>query len=89
MSDRAFIKANGKGMSGPKKLALLVAYLAKGDAAARISTTDITSSWNRLTGVLGMKFNPAHASRARENDWVDTEKTGVYHLRPNWKAIFQ
>lgn len=89
MSDRAFVKANTKGMSGPKKLVMLVAYLAKGQETARVPVTDITAAWARMTGVLGMKFNPAHVSRARDNDWIDTEKTGVYLLRPSWKSVLE
>jgi hypothetical protein len=89
MSDRAFVKANTKGMSGPKKLVMLVAYLAKGQETARVPVTDITAAWARMTGILGMKFNPAHVSRARDNDWIDTEKTGVYLLRPSWKRVLE
>lgn len=89
MSDRAFIKAHTKGMSGPKKLVMLIAYLAKGQETARVPVTEITAAWARMTSVLGMKFNPAHVSRARDNDWIDTEKTGVYLLRPSWKSVLR
>lgn len=88
MSIRAFVKRHSKGMSGPKKFALLVAYLAKGDHGKRVSRAEVENRWNKLTSVLGMRFNPAHASRAKEYDWVDTEKSGSYYLRPSWKGIF-
>jgi hypothetical protein len=87
MPIRAFVKRHGKGLSGPKIFVLLVAYLTKGDLKARVSLAEIEKNWNKLTSLLGTKFNPAHTSRARENDWLNTEKTGSYHLRPKWKEI--
>ncbi len=87
MPMRAFVKRHGKGLSGPKAFSLLVAYLTKGYTNKRISIPEVEKRWNKLTSLLGMKFNPAHPSRARENDWVNTEKAGLYHLRPGWKKI--
>lgn len=86
---RAFVKAHCKDMSGPKKFTLLVAYLACGDASKQVPRADVEKSWNKLTGLLGTSFNPAHTSRARENDWVNTAKAGSYHLRPRWREILR
>jgi hypothetical protein len=33
-------------------------------------------------------FNRFYSSAARENDWVDTKKPGVYFLRPSWGSAF-
>ncbi len=90
MQIRAFVKKYAKNMSGGKKFTLLVAYLTKGDASKRVALAAIEKHWNKMTakGLLGMKFNRLYTSRARENDWASTEKTGSYHLRPAWKEIF-
>src|SRR5437899_2896516 len=48
MSIRAFIKANTKSMSGPKKLVMLIAYLAKGQETARVPVAEITGAWTRM-----------------------------------------
>lgn len=91
MPIRAFVKRHGRDMSGPKKFALLVAYLTKGEMNKRIPLADVESQWNRMTSkdLLGMKFNRLYSAKARENDWVATEKQGLYHLRPDWRDIFQ
>lgn len=87
---RAFIRKHAMGMSGPRKFTLLVAHLTKGDANKKISLTEVKKQWNRMKskGLLGMKFNGFYTAEARENDWVATEKTGSYHLRPSWNKIF-
>ena len=90
MPIRPFIKKYSTGMSGPKKFTLLIAFLAKGDATKRVPLENIKKQWNKVTAknLLGMKFNPFYSGRAKDNDWVDTEKTSLYYLRPSWKAIF-
>lgn len=87
---RAFVKRYAGGMSGPQKFALLLAYLAKGDSGKRISLEDIHRHWNKMTakGLLGVKFNRFYSATARERDWVSTEKSGLYYLRPSWHEIF-
>lgn len=86
---RAFIKKYSSNMIGAEKFALLVAYLAKGDESKAISLPEIQNEWNRMTELLGGKFNRAYTVRVRDNDWVNAEKTGSYHLRPSWKSIFE
>lgn len=86
---RAFVKRYAGGMSGPQKFALLLAYLTKGDSSKRISLDEIQRHWNKMTarGLLGVKFNRFYSATARERDWVSTEKSGLYYLRPSWREI--
>jgi hypothetical protein len=87
---RAFVKKHSNGMNGPKKFALLVAYLTKGEVSKQVSLVEVVKQWNKMTGkgLLGMKFNPVYTVRARESDWVHAEKAGMYKIRPAWKEIF-
>ena len=89
MPIRPFMKAYSNGMSGPQKFALLVAYLAKSDEQKTIALADIEKEWDRMTELLGGKFNRAYSGRARNDDLVAAEKAGFYRLRPNWQAIFK
>lgn len=86
---RAFVKKHSGSMNGAKKFTLLLAYLSKGNDSVSVNLSDVESHWNRMTakGLLGMKFNRLYSSEARDNDWAATEKSGVYKLRPSWKAI--
>src|SRR5579859_587127 len=83
---RAFMKAHARTLSGPKKFALLVAYLSKNDPKTPVPFTDIERNWNKMTGLLG-KFNPAHSTRAKDNGWVDSPKQGSYVIVPGWEVI--
>jgi len=88
---RAFVKRFSPGMNGARKFTLLVAYMAQGDDTKRVALGDVEKKWNSMkaSNLLGMKFNRRYSSQAKENDWVNTEKTGVYYLRPSWKEIFE
>ena len=88
MNERAFAKQHAGGLSGPKKFALLLAYLAKGDCSKRIPLKDIQKCWDRMTALLGGKFYRKYSNKAREYGWADTKKTGTYVLRPHWLRIF-
>lgn len=83
---RAFMKAHARTLSGPKKFALLVAYLAKNDPGTTVPFTDIERNWKNMTGLLG-KFNRAHSTRAKDNGWVDSPKQGIYVIVPDWEVI--
>jgi hypothetical protein len=83
---RAFVKAHARNLSGPKKFALLVAYLSKNKPEKTVPLTDIERNWNKMTGLLG-KFNPAHSTRAKDNGWVDSPKQGIYVIVPGWEVI--
>jgi len=88
---RGFIKKYSKSLSGPKKFALLVAYFSKGELKKETLLDEIEKNWNKMKSqeLLGMKFNRTYAVRAKENNWVEAKKQGVYSLRPLWKEIFQ
>ena len=81
---RPFIKRHAKGASGPRKFSILVARLANGDVKAEVAFKDIEKQWNKMTQLMGGRFNPAHASRAKDNGWVDTPKHGVYKRLGGW-----
>ncbi|MBI2997285.1 MAG: hypothetical protein HYY46_02320 [Deltaproteobacteria bacterium] len=84
---RPFVKSYAKGLSGPKKFALLVSWLSKGDGKNEVALKEIERYWNRMTSLLEMKFNRFFPARAKDNDWVESKKKGFYNLRPNWKDI--
>lgn len=86
---RPFIKKYAIGMSGPKKFTLLVARLAGGDARKEISLVELEKAWSSMTALMGMKFNRFFSQQAKDNDWVETKKKGVYTLRPSWVEILK
>ncbi len=88
---RPFVKTYGKGLSGPKKFALLLSWLSKGDLKKQVPLSEIQKQWNRMTAkpFLGMKFNRFFPAEARSNDWVELKKKGLYSLRPSWRDIFR
>lgn len=81
---RAFIKRNARDLSGPQKFTMLLARLAGGKAGVAISRGSIEKTWNRMTELMGGRFNPAYTTRAKDNGWVDTPKPGSYALLPGW-----
>jgi len=87
---RPFVKKYSKGMSGPKKFTLLVAYLTKADQKKTVNLEEVKNQWNKMTNkaLLGMKFNLFYCSSAKDNDWVHTPSTATYTTRPSWKDIF-
>jgi hypothetical protein len=87
MPIRAFFKKYQAGLSGPKKFALLVAYLSKGNLQKSVPTADLRKNWNRMKGLLGFEFNTFYSTSAKDSDWVNAEKNS-YRLRPSWKEIF-
>jgi excinuclease UvrABC ATPase subunit len=86
---RPFVKLYSKGLAGPKKFTLIVAYLSKGDFKKEVTLAEIEKTWNKMTAphLLGMKFNRFYAGQAKDNDWVETKKKGTYNLRPSWKVV--
>jgi len=88
---RPFIKQYAKGMSGPKKFTLLLSRLVKGNLKQEITLEEIEKNWNKMKSedLLGMDFNRSFAGRAKNNDWVDSNRRGVYNLRPSWMAILK
>jgi len=47
MNKRAFIKKYSKGMSGPKKFVLILAYLVKGEIGKEKSLDEIKKHWKK------------------------------------------
>jgi hypothetical protein len=84
---RAFVNDHARQLSGPQKFALLLAYLSKGNPETEVAFTDIETNWNKMTGLLGGKFNRAHSTRAKDKGWVDSPKHGVYVILPSWEEI--
>lgn len=85
---RAFVKRHARGMGGAQKFALLVAYMSKGDTHKQVPLADIEKQWNKMKTLLDGKFNGAYTVRAKEHEWADSPKRGVYVLLPGWKGIF-
>jgi hypothetical protein len=82
---RAFMKQHAKRLGGPAKFTLLLAWMTKGKAGDAKSSRDIEKAWNKMTELMGGKFNPAYTTRAKTNGWVDTPKrTGSYVLLERW-----
>jgi len=89
VNERAFAKKHAKGLSGPKKFALVIAYLAKGDPKKEIPLKAVEKVWNRMTALLGGRFNRFYSNKAKENGWVNSTKNGMYALRPEWREILE
>ncbi len=81
----AFMNKHARGLKGPQKFTLLLARLAKGKTSQQVPRTQLKSHWNKMKVVLGGKFNPAHANRAKAKGWVDSPKHGLYTLSISWK----
>jgi len=88
-SERAFIKAYAKGLSGTRKFVLLVAYTAKGQVGKEVELNDVSKRWNRMTALLGGKFNRFFSNTAKDDGWVDTLKKGTYVLTSSWKDALE
>jgi hypothetical protein len=85
VNERAFMKAHARALSGPRKFVLLIAYLAKGQVGREVALSDIQKRWNRMTALLGGRFNRFFSATAKDNGWVNTKKKGMYILAPTWK----
>jgi hypothetical protein len=86
---RPFIKKYASGMSGPKRLALLVARIAEGDLSTDVERTQVRKVWNTMTSLMGGRFNSAYDTRARDSGWISSPKPGLYRLLSTWEDILQ
>ena len=86
---RAFAKRFAKQKNGAQQFTLLLAHVSKGDTAAEIPRTDIEAAWGTLVGLLGGPFQSIHATRAKENGWVDSPRRGTYKLSPDWQECIE
>jgi hypothetical protein len=84
---RAFIKKYAHAMSGPKRLTLMVAWMAKGQPNVQVARAEASKTWNKMKGLMGGAFNSAYETRARDNGWLNSPKTGVYTLLPSWQEV--
>ena len=88
-SERAFVKTYAKGLSGTRKFVLLAAYVAKGQVGKEVELSDVHKRWNRMTALLGGKFNRFFSNTAKDDGWVDTRKKGTYVLTSSWKEAIE
>ncbi len=86
---RPFMKKHSAGLSGPERLILLVAHLAKGTVQSPVARGDVVRQWGKMKPIMGGKYNGAYDTRARETGWVNSPKPGVFELRPGWENIFK
>ena len=87
LNSRAFMNRYTRNMSGSRKFTLLLAHLAQGKTGTEISGEQITSTWNRMKSVLSGAYNPAHATRAKAEGWIDSPRRGYYVLSDSWKEV--
>ena len=88
LNERAFVKRYAADKSGPKKFALLLAYLAKGKVDENISLSDIRSHWCKMeTKTLLGKFNLFYPNEAKTRGWVDVGGHGIYKLTNEWEQV--
>ena len=85
MNILAFMNKYARGLKGPQKFTLLLARLTKGKPGDEVTRAVVKNHWNKMKLVLGGKFNPAHANRAKARGWVDSPKHGIYTLSDSWK----
>ncbi len=85
MNVLAFMNKYARGLKGPRKFALLLARLVKGNVSQQVTRAELESHWNKMKVVLGGRFNPVYPNRAKAKGWVDSPKHGVYTLSDSWK----
>ncbi len=84
---RPFMNDYSDGLSGSKKYALLVAHFAKGEIDVVVDRGEVIDAWNKMTGLLGGKFNGAHESRAKDAGWVYVPEPGKIALLKKWPQV--
>lgn len=85
---RAFIKRHARGLSGPERFTVLVAYLCKGQLGKEVSSSEIEKRWNKMKPLVGgKKLNPAHSTRAKEHGWIDSPSRGKYVICSGWESV--
>jgi hypothetical protein len=82
---RPFMKRHARHLGGPQKLTLLLAHITKGDTKKEIVVADIQKQWGKMKGILGV-WNAAYATRAKDQEWIDSPKYGTYSLLSGWKG---
>lgn len=82
---RPFMKKHARNKGGAQKFTLLLAHITKGDTKKEVGMSAIQKQRGKMKGILG-EWNTAHATRAKDQEWVDSPKHGTYSLLPNWKG---
>jgi len=82
---RAFVKRYARGLSGPKRLTLLVARLSEGKVGTSVLAKEIEKQWNSMTEPMGGRYNAAYQTRAKDEGWIDVPSRGSVVLRKDWK----
>ena len=82
---RAFMKKYAGGASGSQKFTLLAARLAEGNQGADVEGKLLTAEWNRMKPIMGGSYNSAHATRSKDQGWIDSPSKGHFKLGVNWK----
>jgi hypothetical protein len=86
--ERAFFNSYAKDLGGSKKFVLVVSYLAKGQVGKEVQLGEVSKRWNKMTSLLGGKFNRFYSGSAKDQGWVDAPKKGTYVLTESWKEAF-
>lgn len=84
LNSRAFMNKHAKGKSGSKKFTLLLAHAVGGKVGQEVAGKRLVADWNRMKGILGGTFNGAHATRAKDEGWIDSPRYGYYALASAW-----
>ena len=88
INNRAFVKKYSKRLSGPKKFILILSYLAKGQTKTEVSIDKIKKDWGKMKSLFGGEFNAFYSTTAKDNNWANSEKHGLWFLTKDWKNIF-
>lgn len=84
LNERAFVKRFASKKSGPKKITLLLAFLAKGSEKKEIPLNIIEKHWGKMKSLLG-KFNRYYANEAKTQGLIHSNRYGHYNLTNEWK----
>src|SRR6266446_775608 len=82
---RPFIKRYAKGVSGPRRFAILVAHLAKGDVKAEIAFKDIVTSTRSVDALV--KHFKAEVDEYHKGEWEKSLSKGGKFIEAVLKAL--
>ena len=87
LNERAFADRYLKGKSPAVRFAMLIAYIAKGDASHEVSLEEVKAVWGRMTSKI-KNFNRKYTTVAKTLGYVDSPRTSIYVLSVGWEAVF-
>lgn len=87
LNERTFVSRYVSDKGGPKRFALLLAYVTKGEIGKEVNVNDIITIWSRMSkkDLLG-PYNRFYPNEAKTKGWVDSKKTGMYQLTKEWTS---